>query len=75
MANSYKKVGNKNVATLKENASNASKVAEQAYSNSVAKVNAITSNARQKAINNYNASAVNHALKFLRTCIMIDLPS
>lgn len=56
MANSYKKVGNKNVATLKENASNASKVAEQAYSNSVAKVNAITSNARQKAINNYNAS-------------------
>lgn len=56
MANSYKKVGNKNVATLKENASNASKVAEQAYSNSVAKVNAITNNARQKAINNYNAS-------------------
>ena len=26
-------------------------------------------------INNYNASAVNHALKFLRTCIMIYLPS
>lgn len=56
MANSYRKVGNKNVATLKENASNASAVAEQAYKNSVAQVSNATNAATAKATSNYKAS-------------------
>ena len=56
MANSYRKVGNKNVATLKQNASNASAVAEQAYKNSVAQVSNATNAATAKAASNYKAS-------------------